>query len=209
LAAVAIWMMLRVPPEEAVRQAFAAYKRAVLTNDGSAAAALLSPGSIEWYGHMQDFALHGSKEELEHLGPLEKLQALAFRMRIPAEELRALSPRQLVAYSVSHGWIGKAGTERSELGTMTVADGSATAQLLLDGKDSGQQYHFAKDGGEWQFDQLPTLQSGGEWIATAAQERNMTVDQFVQGLVESGAGKKLTADAWEPPFPRVTPAPAN
>ena len=212
VAAAAVWMLLRIPeppPEDAVRQTFAAYKRAVMANDGATAAALLSAGTVEWYGSTQDLALHGDKQDVEHLPPLEKLQVLAFRLRIPAEELRALSARQLVAYSVAHGWVGKSGTGRSELGAVTVADGSAVAELLLAGKNTGQKYRFVQEGGQWRFDQLPTLQSGGEAIATAARQRGMSEDQLVQMLVETAVGKKLGGDAWEPPFPRATPAPAS
>jgi hypothetical protein len=209
IAACAVFVLLRTPgqpPTEEVRQAFAEYRRAVMANDGTAAAALLSAGTIEWYGRMQDLALHGSREEVEHLGPLEKLQVFAFRLRIPADELRPLSPRQLVAYSVTHGWIGKSGTEHSELGAITISDGSAVAELMLSGKDSEQQYRFVQEGDQWRFNQLPTLEVGGGWITTAAAQRGMTIDQFVQLLVETGAGKKMSTETWEAPFPRATPA---
>lgn len=211
IAACAVFVLLRAPaqpPAEEVRQVFGEYKRAVMANDGATAAALLSAGTIEWYGRMQDLALHGSKEEVEHLGPLEKLQVLAFRLRIPPEELRPLSARELVAYSVAHGWIGKSGIEHTELGAITISDDSAVAELVLSGKNSGQQYRFVREGDHWRFNQLPTLEVGGGWMTTAAAQRGMTIDLFVQLLVETGAGKKMSTETWEPPFPRAA-APAT
>ena len=202
IAAGAVFVMLRVPPEEAVRQSFAEYKRAVMADDGAAAAGQLSAATVQWYGKMQDLALHGSKEEVEQLGPLEKIQVLAFRQRVPADELRAMSPRQLVAYSVTHGWVGKVGTGRSELGPVTASSDTAVANVLLGGKDSGKQYHFVREDGRWLFNQLPTLEESDDELKAAAAQRGMPVDQFVQALIESGSGKKITPDLWQPPFPR-------
>lgn len=202
IAAVAVFFVLRTPPQEAVRQSFAEYKRAVMAADGAAAAGLLSTATVQWYGKIQDLALHGSKQEVEQLGPLEKIQVLASRQRVPADELRTMSPRQLVAYSVRKGFVDKVGTGRSELGTVTASGGTAVANVLLGGKDSGQQYHFVREDGRWLFDQLPTLATSEEGLKAAAAQRGMPVDQFVQALIESGSGKKITEDLWQPPFPR-------
>ena len=201
IAAGSLYVILRVRPEEAVRQSFAEYKRAVMADDGAAAAGQLSIATVQWYGKMQELALHGSKEEVERLGPLEKIQVLAFRQRVPPDELRAMSPRQLVAYSVRHGWIGKVETGRSELGTVSASGGTAVANVLLGGKDSGQQYHFVREDGRWLFNQLPTLEASEETLNAGAARRGMPVDQFVQALLESGSGKKITPDLWQPPFP--------
>ena len=202
IAAGALFVLLRVPPEEAVRQSFAEYKRAVMAGDGAAAVGQLSAATVQWYGKMQDVALHGSKEEVEQLGPLQKIQVLAFRQRVPADELRTMSQRQLVAYSVAYGWVGKVGTGRSALGTVTASSGTAVANVLLGGKDSGQQYHFVREDGRWLFNQLPTLEASEDGLKAAAAQRGMPVDQFVQALIESGLGKKITPDLWQPPFPR-------
>jgi hypothetical protein len=209
IAAVAVFILLRTPgppPEEVVRQAFAAYKHAVLANDGAGAAALISNGTAEWYGRMQDLALHASKEETDALGPLEKIQVLGFRLRVPLDELRTMSGRQLFAYSVSHGWIARASMERAEFGTVVASDGTAVAQLLLSGKDTGQQYVFKREDGRWVFDQLATLEKGNAAIKTAAAQRGISEDQFVEFLVESTTHKKLGDDLWQPLLPRDTPA---
>jgi len=209
VAVLALFMLLRAPatpPDEAVRRAFAEYKRAVMADDGRAAAALVSTGTVDWYGKTQDLALHASKDEVRSLGPLEKIQVLAFRQRVPLQELRTMSPMQLMAYSVAHGWVGKKATERSDLGTIRVSDDTAAATLQVDGKDSGQTYHFVREGDRWVFDQLPTLQGSDDTLKTAATRRGMTIDVFVQTLLESASGQKLTDEIWEPPLPRATPA---
>jgi hypothetical protein len=209
IAAVAVFMLLRVPqpsPEEAVRQTFAAYKRAIVADDGPAAAALLSTGTVEWYGKVLDLTLHGSSEEIEQLGTLEKLQVLGFRQRVPVDELRAMSPRELFAYAVRRGWVGKPNVGSTEIGAITVTDDTAVARALFAGKDSGQQYRFVREGDRWLFDQLPTLQAGGDLLTAAARDHGVPVDEFVQHLVESASGKKVTPDLWQPPFPRATAA---
>jgi hypothetical protein len=208
-AVVAVVMLLNAPatpPDQAVHRAFAAFKRAVLAGDGPAAAALVSTDTLDWYGKTQDLALHASKDEVQNLGPLEKIQVLAFRQRVPLDELRAMSPPQLVAYSVAHGWMGKKAMERSELGTVTVSDDTAVATLLVDGKDSGQKYHFIRESGRWLFDQLPTLQSSDDTLKAAAAKRGMPIDVLVRTLLESASGQKLTDEIWQPPLPRATPA---
>ncbi len=209
IAVIAVFTLLRAPgtpPDTAVRQAFAGFKRAVLADDGPTAAALVSKSTVDWYGKTQDLALHASKDEVQRLGPLEKIQVLAFRERVPADQLRSMSPLQLVAYSVAHGFMAKKATERSELGTIDVSDDTARATLLMDGKDTGQMYHFVREGGRWVFDQLPTLQSSDASLTAAAAQRGMPIDVFVQTLLESATGHKLTEEIWQPPLPRTTPA---
>jgi hypothetical protein len=175
-----------------------------VADDGRAAAALLGTGTVEWYAKVWDLTLHGSSEEIEQLGTLEKLQVLGFRQRVPADELRAMSPRELFAYAVRHGWVGKPSIGGTEIGAITATDNTATAQALFAGKDNGQRYRFVREGGRWLFDQLPTLQAGGDALTAAARRRGVPVDEFVQHLVESASGKPVTPDLWQPPFPRAT-----
>ena len=208
IAAVAVGMILRTPPApapDAVREAFAAYKHAVQADDGVAAAELLSRGTVDWYGMLLDEALHGSREEVAKLQPVEQIQILAFRQRVPANELQGLTGRQLVELCIAHGWIGKSGIERTEIGSITVADDSAAAQVLVDGKDSGQQYHFLREAGQWRFDHLATIPAASSAIVTSAQQRGLPVDQFVQMVIESTSRGRGAVDLWEPPFPRATP----
>ena len=123
------YSMMASVVDEAVRRVFAEFKQAVMANDGPAAAALVSKATVDWYGKTQDLALHANKDEVQGLGPLEKIQVLASRQRVPLNELRTMSPAQLVAYSVSHGWMGKKATERSAYQQAAVCFEQALAAL--------------------------------------------------------------------------------
>lgn len=188
-----------------VRAVFAAYRHALLTDDGATAAGLLSAATIDWYGQAQQLALYGNKDQVDRLPAIAKVQALAFRHRVPAETLRQMSPRQLVVYAVEHGWIGKPAAERSALGEISVSGDTAVAELLLAKRDSHQQYRFVKENGHWRFDQLPLLTGGEARLEFAAQVRGLTPDQLILSLIESASHTKVSPEIWNPPFPQGPP----
>lgn len=214
IAGVAVFNLLRLSKDAAqaravdeVRATFAAYKRAILASDGATAAQLLSAGTIDWYAQIKHDALYATKAELDRLPPIAKIQVLAYRVRVAPQQLQDLSPRQLVAYAVDKGWIVKAATQHSELGHITVSDGSAVADLLVAKRASGQ-YRFVKEDGQWRFDQLPLLRGGEARLDAAAQLRGESTDELVLSLLSRAAGKKVGPEIWTPPFP-AGPPPAS
>lgn len=200
------WATVQAPPTpDAVHAAFTAYKQAVLASDGETAAAWLSAGTIEWYGRVQHLVLHARREEVERLSAVEKLEVLAFRQRMTADELRRLSPRALVAHAVTHGWVNKNQMQRADIGEATITGDIALANLVFDGRPTDRQQRFVAENGQWRFDQLPALAAVDENIRSAAALRRLNEDQLIVLMIESATGKKMGAEAWDPPIAAATP----
>ncbi|HVM95464.1 MAG TPA: hypothetical protein VMT89_03695 [Candidatus Acidoferrales bacterium] len=204
LTVVALVVLLRAPaPQPAtpenIQAVFRTYKDAVLKGDGAAAAAVLSQDTVDWYAESQQLALHGTKDQLQKLQPLQRFQALAFRYRTDPHVLRTLSPRQVIAYAVEQGWMGKSTLERTDIGDVKIAGDTAEAEVTVDGKPAGQQYNFMREQGQWRFDQLPLLASGDEQLRAAAAQRKMSEEQLILALLEAFSKKKVGDEIWVPP----------
>ena len=106
--------------EAAVRATFAAYKAAVLAQQGERAADNVTTGTLREYARYRELALSAPRAALEALPMTERLQVLIIRARVPAADLRAMDGRRVFTHAVDRGWIGREGVERSELGTVQV-----------------------------------------------------------------------------------------
>jgi hypothetical protein len=184
---------------EGVRQVYASYKQAVLSSDGSTAAALITRETVEWYERSKQLALHGSKADIDPLPPMLKFQVLAFRQRVDVEQLRLLSARELVAYAIAQGWMSKSNMERTDLGDVKITGAVANADVVIAGTPSTQQFRFVRDAGRWYFDQLPLLTGADDQLKAAAAQRKMSEDQLIIALIEAASHKKVGEEIWTPP----------
>ncbi len=192
---------------EAVRTAFSAYRAAVLAGDGAAAAGLLSTSTHQYYGEMQQLALHGDAPTVQALSLVDQMQVLLFRLRVPAEQLDELSPKGLVAHSVDEGWIGKDSVLTLAPGKVQSEGDVAVLHVFVNGQDAGPAFRFNREPTGWKLDLLPTLQASNATLQLAAKERGVSEDEFMLILMESILGRKVTPDAWTPPRPGERPAP--
>jgi hypothetical protein len=119
-----------------VRQVFEKYKQAVLSDNGEAAASLLSQGTIDYYGDMQQLAVCASPQEVRNQSMVNRMQVLLLRWRVPPEVLPQMSELELVTYAVNQGWIGKSGVVTVDIGDVTVSDSVALAQVLKNDQPS-------------------------------------------------------------------------
>ena len=144
---------------DAVRRVFSAYRSAILSGEGNAAAALLSQSTYDYYDEMRQLALYGSADTVKALSLVNQMQVLTLRLRVPTDELESLSSQALIAHAVDQGWIGKNSVLKLQPGKV-LADGDvAVLHLIVDGKDAGTAFRFNRESRAWRLDLVPTTQA--------------------------------------------------
>ncbi len=185
---------------DAVRSVFASYRRAILSGDGDAAAALLSQSTYDYYAEMKYLALYGSSEEVKSQSLVNQMQVLMYRLRIPTEQLESMSPRSLFAHEVNLGWIGKSSVVKLQPGKVISEGNAAALHVVVDGQVAGAPFQFNRESAQWRLDLVPTTQARNAALETIGKQQGVSGEGFMLILMESVLGRKVGAEDWEAPL---------
>ena len=200
-------LALGAQDDEAVREVFAAYRSAVLARKGGEAAALVSQSTYDYYEGMRQLALYGEADAIRARPPLDQVQILMFRLRVPPEQLEAVSAEALIAQVVSRSWMGQDSVLTVFPGRVEVEGDAAILHAIVDGQDAGPAFILAREAGGWRLDLVPSAEASNASMREAAEKHGLSEGELVEGLTESVIGRKLPADAWTKR--RSAPIPAS
>lgn len=187
------------PEAQAVRDAFEGYRRALIEEDGEAAAARVSAGTLEAYQRFRDLALTGDRDALEELSMVHRMQVLLFRHRIDADALEAMDGRAAFAHAVDQAWVGAGGIERLEVHHVSVRGDQATANVGVGPAPSPDLFRFRREDGDWRFDLMPTLGAAEGALRQMAAARGVEANEFLLGMIGSMSGEPATEALFDPP----------
>lgn len=181
-----------------ISECFAAYKNAILSQQGEVAVELLSRNTVDEFENYVGLALGAEREEIEALSLINRMQVILMRHRIPVETLMELTGRSAVVYAVDRDWIGKDEVIRTELGEVSLYGDRATAEVMIGGQVAPNRFQFRREYGRWRFDLLPLLRDGNTAMKYAAQQAGMDENEFLFVVLESVTGKRLDESIWTP-----------
>ena len=186
----------------AVRQTFAEYRLALLRQDGDAAVEVLSQPTVDYYAAIQQLAVCGSEDEVKGHSFIDRMQVLLMRLRVPTGELLTMSGRETLIYAIEQGWVGRSDVASASVGNVTITNGTAVGQHVVQGQPSEAKFYFVNEGGAWKLDLLPTIQASGKAMSMLAKQQNRQEDDWLFQLVGLVTQRQLTDAAWEPISPR-------
>ena len=184
---------------QAVRAAFEAYRRALMDEDGDAAADRVTAETLEDFQQYRDWALTAREGGVRALSLSERMQVLLLRHRIQPEALERMDGRAAFVHAVDHGWVGKSGVVRIELHDITLRGARAMAVVGVDGTPSSERMHFRKQGGRWRVHLGPVMEAADRVLEQLAAQRGMTEDEFIFWMVTTLSGEPVTEAIWDPP----------
>lgn len=184
---------------QGVFECFAAYKGAILAQQGETAVGHLSRSTIDEYQNYVNLSLTADREEIAELSFINRMQVILMRHRIPLETLRELDGRSAIVFAVDRDWIGKDAVIRTELGDVSVYNDRATAEVAIGGQKAPTRFQFRRENGKWKFDLLSVLRDSNSAMKRAAEQAGMDEDQFLFSITESVTGKKIDESIWTPP----------
>ena len=184
-----------------VRQAFSQYRAALLKQDGEAAVEVLSQPTVDYYGTMQHLAVCGSAEEIKRQSFIDRMQVLLMRVRVPADDLLAMSGREMLIYAIEQGWIGRSDVVSASVGEVSITGGTAVGQHVVQGQPSQAKFHFVNEAGVWKLDLLPTIEASGQAMSIVAKQQGRPENELLGQLMTLVTQKQLKTADWQPILP--------
>ncbi|HEX6749830.1 MAG TPA: hypothetical protein VF092_21235 [Longimicrobium sp.] len=189
------------PDPEAARvlEAYRAYLRAIQSHDGNAAAALVTPAVLAFYGDVQQLALYAPAAEVRALPLMQRLMVLSLRHRWEPARLRAATPAELFAAEA----VNTPSDTTTQPRAPSVSNGVATVALEQGGRRTSLRMGFVRDRGTWRVDLLPLLAGTGcilrgrMRLQGIPRERD---DELLLRMLEMSSGRPVKPGVWNPLF---------
>jgi hypothetical protein len=184
---------------DAVRKVFGSYREALLTGKGGDAAALLAKPTFAYYEQMRQLALWGEAEAVRGQVLANQLQILLLRLRVPAVKLEKMSSRELIAYAIDEGWIGKESAGKLQPGDVLVEKDIATLAVVIEGTGAAPGFRFHREEGRWRLDLVPLLQMSSVMLQLVAKQKGVPEEQLMLEMLERVVDRKVGPEVWTPP----------
>lgn len=189
---------------EALGAAHAAVRDRLVAEQWSEAAALFSDEGVARFERLHQLALHGDREALAQLGAIDLLYVLLMRNLNEPEQLRNLSPREMVAWALENKMLGPHWREGDEVVDLEVTDGTRARgkRVYQNGHPSNLQVFFDREAEGWR------VSLDGEFLKQEEDFQILANDpaaaspaELATTIYEVRTMSKLTPDVFDPPFP--------
>lgn len=182
--------------KEQVKASFQQYKKAVLNQDGPAAAQQLSSNSIIYYDEVLSKVLHGTEQEVKALSSGDMMQVVALRYFFPKEELMGYDGRQLYEAMIANKFTEDRQLARTDLGKIAVKGNKAKGQMVINGQPSPIFFDFKKEQGAWKLDLTTTVIMTTKFVEQQAQAAQLTVPEYLEQTMQLSEEEKKSI--WQP-----------
>ncbi len=182
----------------AVHAALAAYREALLAQDGAAAWEAVDAHTRAYYAELIQTCQMGDSAALVDLSVLDLMTVLAARIRTPAAELVRFNGRDFFVYAVDAGMIGKGGVMGMDAGIVRTAGDDARAEALMHGESPGIFLDFHREEGTWRFDLTSIFGIAEAALTLQIQSQNQRPAEFIFEVLELMTGEKPDPGIWHP-----------
>lgn len=180
----------------AVKEAFNAYKAAVLSQEGELAVSYLSSNSVEYYDMIIQHIVEGDKATIQGLSSGAMLQVLGFRHLFLKEELLSFDGKTLYQAMVERQLLEQEQLALTTIGKIAVKGTRAKGQMVLDGQSSPIFFDFRKEKTGWKIDVTTTVIMTSQSVEQQAKAANLSVPAYLEELMQLSPLEKETI--WEP-----------
>ncbi len=183
-----------------VKQAFQNYKNALLNQDGEEAVRHVSSDTVAFYGKTKNRALNMPENKLKQQEPYEKLMVLMMRLKMSASELSDMEDRDVFAYAVDNGWIGKKGVRNTTLQNVKISNDQATVSATRKSRRRTRkaEFDFVRENGAWKYTLMPKIEDLNKGMRKAIQKNNVDENTYLTGVIQKSTGEKPEPEIWQP-----------
>jgi len=189
-------------PDQAgdVTKAFLAYQKAILNSDGKTAVRYVSANTLLYYDAMFKNAREADKTALLKLSFVNRLMALAMRVRTPRDQLLApkFTGESVFVFAVEKGMVGKSTVIDLKVERVTINDRFAKVSVSRNGKEYAP-FHFYLEQGVWKVDLEQMAQMSNMMMLQLLKRENIAEEEFIFKALESVSGRKVTETVYDPP----------
>jgi hypothetical protein len=181
-----------------VRESFEQLRTLMDVRDGEKAVAMLAPQSITQAEQTLRFARAASRDQVATLDAAERAEVLTMRNRLSESELKSLDGKGYLVLAVSKGWYARTSDSGDiALGRIRFQRDTASAQIILNGRETNATFNFDFIEGVWKLDWIGFDQLFNEYVATAAAEYGMSEDDILMAREERISGRTVYPSIWD------------
>lgn len=185
-------------PAKEIIEAYDNYKNAVSNADGQKAAGLVAGKTIQYYNALIGLVLEADSGKLILTGPLEKFTVLAIRQTVDWKILRTMEGKDLFAYAIANGMIGK-GISKTTIGNIELKnDALARAELLIEGKQTNKFTYFYREEGRWRVDLMEQFKENELSLRKTIYQPNLSETQCLVLFYKKTFGVNPGKEIWLP-----------
>lgn len=187
---------------EDVRATFDRYRQAALAHDGTTAASVVTPGSLDYYQHMRDLALDAPRGQVDALPMADRLLVLRLRHEFDAAELQPLSGADLIRTSIEEAWSSPKALLPISVGAVAIHADQAAATATRAGEPVAIRLVFQLVAGNWRLDLTELARGSDTALADALRYRadraKVDLDTATRWALEDTSGHLVGKDLWAP-----------
>ena len=179
--------------EELLKKNFDSYISVLSKARGMEAVNYVDSHTIPYYNDIAELARDVDSLKIETLPLLDKIMVLATRHRVSKENLLKYDGKELFIYAIDHRMVDTFSSTNLRLGTVSIENDSAKAQMIVLGVGYPLYLNFYKEGGQWKYDLTSSFDVGVHVLKKYA-------DEFGEKLVIKMV---LNADHQNKPSPNI------
>jgi len=171
--------------------------------DSQKAVGLVSQSTVDFYERLRKAALEADEPEVKAMRFFDKYMILQMRARMAPDYLRSLTGQQVFMVSVRDGWDAKQYADVPELNNIKVDGDTATANMVVRGKEAPFDYGFVKEDGVWKHDLTKMMDLLSDMTAQAMRAKpsnvQLDMDDLLLITLRMQTGKEVSPEIWKKP----------
>lgn len=183
---------------KAITDVFAAYKRAMLSDQGSEVAKFVDQNTLDYYDYILEQVRYAVESDVTNLGLVHQLSIVLIRHTASRKDLEKLNGQSLLAYLVNNQRIGKGSLEENTLSVIKSNGTIAQAYIREEEKETSRYFLFHKEKGVWRIDLTTHFDSMQKILEGYTSELNISEKELMVLLLEQITDKKPDDRIWEP-----------
>lgn len=184
--------------ENEVKATFSNYKSAILNQKGEEAVNWVDSRTLKYYGDMLEVSKKADSLELDKLSILDKMMVLAIKHRTPTTDILSFDGKQMLAYAVKNGMVGKNSVANTEIGEIKIEGDFAQGQMINNGNEAPFYFHFYKENDSWKLDLTSLFSISAVTLNKVVADSGQPENEFIMYILEMVSGKKVSNAVWHP-----------
>ncbi|MCD8533383.1 MAG: hypothetical protein LR011_00775 [Verrucomicrobia bacterium] len=189
--------------EKLIRELWMDHQTAKENRDGDKAAAHFSLETIAHYNLVADLARTATRSQLEQESLGRCFSILKTRLNIPADELKSLTGRDIVARNYTDPALDPSQSPKRSLGSIIIVDNRATVAASYENDADSSKNYFIKETDGWKIDGISALEDAEKKLEARRQSLGLQKTEFVKKLLEQSRGQAISENIWLPKFQRT------
>ncbi len=181
-----------------IKSCYDRYRQAVIDQDGTAAVACVDLNTIQYYDQIIRLACYADSVQLDSLNIIDKTTVFRLKAVVDGPILCKMEGRDLLAYSIDEGMIGKNSVLRSDIGRVKFQDSIVRARVVTMGIPLPIQYEFHHESKGWKVNICSILPFANGFLSKDAARDGISENQYVLDMISYTVDQPYANALWQP-----------